>query len=51
VIAVTGTVGEIETAGISGSHENSVIHGIAEMIVDSINVVIDDKENGLQTGP
>jgi hypothetical protein len=50
VIAVTGTVDEIETAGISGSHENSVIHETAEMIVDSVNVVTDDKENGPQTG-
>lgn len=54
VIAVTGTVVdeiEIETAEISASHENSVIHGIAEMTVVSINVVIDDKENGPQIGP
>lgn len=41
----------IETAEISASHENSVIHGIAEMTVVSINVVIDDKENGPRIGP
>lgn len=54
VIAVTGTVVdgiEIETAEISASRENSVIHGIAEMTVASINVVIDDKEIGPQIGP
>jgi hypothetical protein len=50
VIVVTGTVDGIETAGNSGSHENSVIHGIAEIIVDSINVMIDDKESGPRTG-
>jgi hypothetical protein len=37
VIVVTGTVDGIESAGSSGSHENSVIHGIAEIIVDSIS--------------
>lgn len=54
VIAVTGTVVDeigIETAEISASHENSVIHEIAEMTVGSINVVIDDKENGPPIGP
>jgi hypothetical protein len=48
-IAVTGVDGiGIETAEIS---ENSEIHGIEGMIDGSINVVIDDKENGPQTGP
>lgn len=53
LIAVTEIVDEIgiETAEISENHENSVIHGTAEMIAGSINVVIGGKANGHRTGP